>query len=90
MTSKVISQLQIEDPYSKELLELEPTAWPATGLGPSVNSQILFQALLTRSIQKVIVKDNITINRASLQTLCCTCHCRIFKFVHCTEEESNQ
>lgn len=57
MTSKVISQLQIEDPYSKELLEFEPTAWPVTGLGPPVNSQNLFQALLTRSIQKVIVKD---------------------------------
>lgn len=53
MTSKVISQLQIEVPYSKELLEFEPTAWPVTGLGPSVNSQNVFQALLTRSIPKV-------------------------------------
>lgn len=57
MTSKVISQLQIEVPYSKELLEFEPTAWPVTGLAPFVNSQNLFQALLTRSIQKVNVKD---------------------------------
>lgn len=57
MTSKVISQLQIEVPYSKELLEFEPTAWPVTGLGPSVNSQNVFQALLTRSIPKVNVKD---------------------------------
>lgn len=55
MTSKVISQLQTEDPYSKELLEFEPTAWPVTGLGPFVNRQNLFQALLTRSIQKVNV-----------------------------------
>lgn len=53
MTSKVISQLQTEVPYSKELLEFEPKAWPVTGLGPFVNSQNSFQALLTRSIQKV-------------------------------------
>lgn len=56
MTSKVISQLQIEVPYSKKLLEFEPTAWPATGLGLFVNSQNLFQALLTRSIKEVTFK----------------------------------
>lgn len=56
MTSKVISQLQIEVPYSKKLLEFDPTAWPVTGLAPLVNSQNLFQALLTRSIKEVMFK----------------------------------